>query len=42
MLHGEARIVHQGSLTAVVRTRVEGENGRAVLEAVTHHARSDS
>ena len=40
-LRAEATIVHQGGLTAVVRTRVSDGEGRAVLEAITHHARGD-
>jgi acyl-coenzyme A thioesterase PaaI-like protein len=39
-LRAEASIVHQGGLTAVVRTRVSDPEGRTVLEAVTNHARS--
>lgn len=35
-----SRIVHHGSLTAVVRTRITDERGRAVLEMATSHART--
>ena len=37
-LKAKSRIVHQGSLTAVVRTRIENEERRGVLECVTSHA----
>lgn len=39
-LRAEASIVHEGSLTAVVRTRVSDPEGRAVLEAMTNHSRA--
>jgi uncharacterized protein (TIGR00369 family) len=39
-LRAEASVVHQGSLTAVVRTRVADPEGRTVLEAVTNHSRA--
>ena len=42
MLRAESTTLHQGSLTAVVRSRVTGEGGRLVLEAVTHHARTNT
>jgi acyl-coenzyme A thioesterase PaaI-like protein len=38
-LTARARIVHRGMSTAVVRTRIEDENRRGVLETVTSHAR---
>lgn len=38
-LVARARPVHQGSMTAVVETRVCERDGRTVLRAVTHHAR---
>lgn len=39
-LRAQATIVHQGSLTAVVRARVCDPEGRTVLEAVTNHSRA--
>lgn len=39
-LAARSRIVHHGSLTAVVRTRITDERGRAVLEMTTSHART--
>lgn len=39
-LRAEASVVHQGGLTAVVRTRVSDPEGRTVLEAVTNHSRA--
>jgi acyl-coenzyme A thioesterase PaaI-like protein len=41
-LRARARIEHQGLLTAVVRTRIETDEGRGVLELVSSHARSDT
>lgn len=41
-LRAEASIVHQGSLTAVVRGRVSDPEGRTVLEAMTQHSRAAS
>jgi uncharacterized protein (TIGR00369 family) len=38
-LRARARIVHQGTMTAVVRTEVLGPEGRRVLEATTTHAK---
>jgi acyl-coenzyme A thioesterase PaaI-like protein len=38
-LRARARIVHQGTMTAVIRTEVLGAGGRRVLEATTTHAR---
>jgi len=38
-LRAKSRIVHQGSLTAVVHTRIENDEKRGVLECVTSHAR---
>jgi acyl-coenzyme A thioesterase PaaI-like protein len=38
-LRARARIVHQGSMTAVVRTEVLGAEGRRVLDATTTHSR---
>ena len=38
--HTGNRIGHaQGGVTAVVRTRIANDEGRAVLECVTSHAR---
>lgn len=37
-LRASSRVVHQGRLTAVVRTRIAGGNRRRVLEVVTTHA----
>ena len=38
--HTGNRIGHaQGGITAVVRTRIANDEGRAVLECVTSHAR---
>jgi acyl-coenzyme A thioesterase PaaI-like protein len=37
VLRARARVVHQGRLTAVVRTQVAGRNRRRVLEVVTTH-----
>ena len=37
-LRAASTIVHQGRLTAVVRTRITGENRRRVLEVVTTHS----
>jgi acyl-coenzyme A thioesterase PaaI-like protein len=39
-LRAESTIVHRGSLTAVVRTRISTAEGRTVLEAVTQHSRA--
>lgn len=36
-LRASSRIVHQGGLTAVVRTDIDGEGGRRVLEVLTTH-----
>lgn len=38
-LTARAKIVHRGMSTAVVRTRIEDEHRRGVLETVTSHAR---
>jgi acyl-coenzyme A thioesterase PaaI-like protein len=38
-LRAASTVVHQGGLTAVVRTRVTGRNRRAVLEVLTTHCR---
>ena len=38
-LTARSRIVHRGTLTGVVRTRIEDEAGRGVLEVVSSHAR---
>jgi acyl-coenzyme A thioesterase PaaI-like protein len=38
-LTARARLIHRGMSTAVVRTRIEDENRRGVLETVTSHAR---
>ena len=38
-LRARARVVHQGLMTAVVRTEVTGPDGRRVLDATTTHAR---
>jgi acyl-coenzyme A thioesterase PaaI-like protein len=39
-LRSESAIVHRGSLTAVVRTRISTADGRTVLETMTQHARA--
>ncbi len=39
-LHASSQVVHQGGLTAVVRTEVRRSDGRLVLDGVTHHSRS--
>jgi acyl-coenzyme A thioesterase PaaI-like protein len=36
-LRAVSKLVHQGRLTAVVRTQINGRNRRPVLEAVTTH-----
>ena len=38
-LLARAKVVHQGTLVAVVETRITDTQGRTVLRAVTHHAR---
>ena len=38
-LTARSRVVHRGTLTGVVRTRIEDEAGRGVLEVVSSHAR---
>ena len=38
-LTARSRILHRGMSTAVVRTRIEDENRRGVLETITSHAR---
>lgn len=38
-LRCEASVVHRGTLTAVVRSRIADSQGRTVLEAVTQHSR---
>jgi acyl-coenzyme A thioesterase PaaI-like protein len=38
-LHASAQVVHRGGLTAVVRTEVRREDGRLVMDGVTHHSR---
>lgn len=40
-LRVKSEIAHRGSLTAVVRTRIEDDEGRGVLESVSSHARRD-
>jgi acyl-coenzyme A thioesterase PaaI-like protein len=40
LLRAESTIVHRGSLTAVVRTRISTPDGRTVLEAMTQHSRA--
>jgi acyl-coenzyme A thioesterase PaaI-like protein len=37
-LRASSTVVHQGRLTAVVRTRITGKNKRAVLEVLSTHA----
>ena len=37
ILRASSAVVHQGRLTAVVRTRVTGRNRRRVLEVLTTH-----
>lgn len=37
LLRANSKVVHQGRLTAVVRTRITGKNRRRVLEVVTTH-----
>ena len=39
-LRARSTIVHRGGATAVVRTRIANDEGRAVLECVTSHART--
>lgn len=39
-LQADADIVHQGGLTAVVRTKISDDRGRTVLEAVSNHVRA--
>lgn len=39
MLRAQANVVHRGSLTAVVRSRILDGQGRTVLEALTQHSR---
>ena len=41
-LRAKSEIVHRGSLTAVVRTRIENDEKRGVLECVTSHSRTAS
>jgi acyl-coenzyme A thioesterase PaaI-like protein len=41
-LRCESSVVHRGTLTAVVRSRIADGQGRAVLEAVTQHSRRQS
>ena len=41
-LRAAAKVVHQGLMTAVVRTEVTGPGRRRVLEALTTHARTGS
>jgi acyl-coenzyme A thioesterase PaaI-like protein len=41
-LTARARIVHRGLSTAVIRTRIEDEHRRGVLETVTSHARREA
>ncbi len=38
VLQAQSKVIHQGRLTAVVRTRITGKNRRRVLEVVTTHA----
>jgi acyl-coenzyme A thioesterase PaaI-like protein len=38
VLRAKSTVVHQGSLTAVVRTEVRGKGGRRVLEVVSTHS----
>jgi len=38
-LRARAKVIHQGLMTAVVRTEITGPQGRRVLEATTAHAR---
>ena len=38
-LLAESTLVHQGSLTAVVRTQITDREGKRVMEAVTNHSR---
>jgi acyl-coenzyme A thioesterase PaaI-like protein len=38
-LRARSKVLHRGSLTAVVHTRIVNSEGRAVLECVTSHAR---
>ncbi len=42
LLRAEASVVHQGSLTGVVRTRIVDGDGRTVMEAMTNHARASA
>ena len=41
-LRARSTVVHRGSLTAVVHTRIENDEKRGVLECVTSHARMGS
>jgi len=38
VIKARSRVLHQGRLTAVVRTEITGKNNRRVLEVVTTHA----
>ena len=38
-LTARSQVIHRGTLTGVVRTRIEDEAGRGVLEVVSSHAR---
>lgn len=39
ILRAKSKVLHLGGLTAVVHTRIANDEGRAVLECVTSHAR---
>jgi acyl-coenzyme A thioesterase PaaI-like protein len=41
-LRARSTVVHRGLLTAVVRTRIENDEKRGVLECVTSHAKMGS
>ena len=41
-LRARSTVVHRGSLTAVVHTRIENDEKRGVLECVTSHAKMGS
>lgn len=38
LIKSKSKIIHQGRLTSVVRTRIAGKNNRRVMEMVTTHA----
>lgn len=40
MLHAKAKIIHQGSFTAVVQVSISNDSGDVVLMALTNHSRA--